>query len=278
MHPNKVVGLALFAVGIAAIVYLRAASAQKVPEPAAFRQLTTQEIQMALAVPQKDRGCTLTPLEFKPAMRLPKGVTIEYEGYMCMGGDDAFRYTFLQANTPPGKEILFACKTGVPAEPHTCGAAVIDKPYERVKEMEDWKVLNESWMLEIGDEERSSAKGKEYLAKLMPQLEATLVKCPIANPNDEQTYAWLGRISTKGKVNKSAILIVLAGPRSPDAGDTRAECILNAMRSASLPPSPDKNHVLLWNGWPAVLYWKHGPKGDQVWIDRASAEASNESN
>jgi hypothetical protein len=51
-----------------------------------------------------------------------------------------------------------------------------------------------------------------------------------------------------------------------------------ALKGVDLEIGKNEYVVLLWNGWPAVLYWKHGPKGDQVWIDRASAEASNESN
>lgn len=235
--------------------------------PQTYRLLSPQEIKIALAL--KNTVCEGTVPPFaKPGLPLPAGATIESEAYQCLNYDGKV-YSFVQAHTPRSKEILFICESapGWPpgwrwvTDPTACGAAIIDRPANRAIELEEGQSLASITDAQIGRDTRTTSEGWEYYRKVKLQFEPVMRRCAKSQPPDEdREFAWMGRVSPKGKVARTG---VISGRGAPQA--SYSNCINKAMQAVVLPTPPIRSaHDYFSGGWPVTIAWRHSNAGDRI--------------
>jgi hypothetical protein len=237
----------------------------------AFRKLSAEEIKAARALQHVNCNWSIPPW-IKPGLPLPSGVALESEGYVCITSGDSFVYDFVQARSPTGMEILFACKKNpspLPffkwiTNPKSCGVAVIAPPTARAAQVETARTLgldDRDSSLEV----RESPEGQEYYVKLRSYFEPVLRRCSKHAPTAVAGYVWLGRISTKGKVARSGMDVTTVGGNRSLERSAYAVCIVEGMKQLDLPVPPmGTGSYYLSGGWPIATMWKHDRTGDKI--------------
>jgi hypothetical protein len=237
-----------------------------------YRPLTAMEIKAALALPVKNHvtAAFLGNPGLKTVQPLPPGVSLEPDGYFIYVSVGPMSYSFLKAQTPPGKEVLFQCGGRLPwwawvEAPGACGVAVIDVPVAREAQLKEASRLT-GMDAELGNDDRRSPQGRAFTAKIRPRFEQVLRRCAMVEPSNGSTYAWWGRVSIKGKVVKSRVSVhqsrngTLYVEESP-----YFDCVSDGMKNLTLPEPPHLDDAILWlGGFPAAFYWKHERAGDPI--------------
>lgn len=226
----------------------------------AYRPLSAREIKEAMALPilnQRTAVFLVNP-GFKPGAQLPSGATLKRDGYYFMVVVGKITYSFLQAQTPPGNEVLFICDHGLPwwgwiAAPGVCGSAILRAP-DRTAQLEAYSKLT-AFDRGTGDEYRSTPAGRAYLTKLRPHFELILRHCAKSAPSEERRYAWMGRISGSGKIVRTGV----AADSAPYvATSPYFDCINEQARKEAAPFPPRSDGDIMWSGgWPVEFEWKH---------------------
>jgi hypothetical protein len=237
-----------------------------------YRQLTPNEIKTALALPIKDHATAafLGNPGFKTIQPLPPGVTLEPDSYFIYVGLGQISFSFLKAQTPAGKEVLFKCDHHLPwwawiEAPGVCGVAVIDVPPARAAQLKEASRLD-GVDAELGYDDRATPEGQAYMAKIRPRFELVLHHCSKVERPNGSTYAWYGRVSTKAKVVKSRVRVHQARNDTLYVEESPYfDCIAERMKNLTLPVPPHMPDAILWlGGFPAAFYWRHEKAGDPV--------------
>jgi hypothetical protein len=234
-----------------------------------YRQLTSDEIKTALELPinAHTTAAFLGNPGFKTAQPLPPGVALEPGGYFIYVASGKVTFSFLKAQTPAGKEVLFRCDHHLPwwawiEAPGVCGVAVIDVPPARAAQLREASRLN-GVDAELGYDDRATPEGQAYMAKIKPFFELVVRHCSKAEPPNGSTYAWYGRVSMKAKVVKYRVRVHQSRNDTPYVEESPyLDCIAEGMKNSTLPVPPHLPDAILWlGGFPAAFYWRH-QKGD----------------
>jgi hypothetical protein len=237
-----------------------------------YRHLTSEEIKQALALPIKDQATAafLGNPGFKTIAPLPPGVALQPDGYLISAVVGDTTYSFLNTESPLGKELLFKCGHGLPwwgwiEAPGLCGIAVIDVPAARAAQLKQASRLN-GMNAQLGDEERETPAGKAFMSKIEPLFALVLRRCSTVAPPTGSTYAWFARLSTKGKIVKSRVMIRTARNGAMYVDESPYfNCVDEAMKNQRLPEPTFLPGAVFWlGGFPAAFYWTHDKEGDRI--------------
>jgi hypothetical protein len=142
---------------------------------------------------------------------------------------------------------------------------VIDVPAARAAQLKHSSKLN-GMNAELGDDDRKTPQGKAYMSLIAQQFMLALHHCSTIEPATGSTYAWFGRVSTKGKAVKSQVRI-----STPRNGARYVEespyfdCVDEGMKNQMLPEPPFLPSAVFWlGGFPAASYWVHDKEGDHL--------------
>ena len=236
-----------------------------------YRPLAPESVKKALALADPNCETTVPPF-VKPGLPLPAGVTIESEGYSCFNYDGELLYSFVQAHTPAGKEILFVCQNAPVAppdwrwatEPTACAVALVDRPATRAAQVDEATRLTTRLDARKGIDSRTSSEGWDYYRQVKLQFEPIMRRCAKEQAVDERRYAWMGRISLKGAVSRTGVIAGSGGPPERAYSD----CINGGMRALNLPTPPmGSGAAYLSGGWPITIWWEHAAAGDRIVAD-----------
>jgi hypothetical protein len=247
--------------------------------PPTYRQLSPQEIQKALAAPRTKgpRECEVTDPSMAQRVRLPAGFSLRQEGYYCDVIAGKVIYSFVQTSEPAGKEVLFACAWNprlwpVPwymwaGVPKACGFAAVEPQPIRARQLADWAKLN-YWFMPDAVEPLQTREGKAYFNKLQPYFERVLRQCSKPVSEENRRYAWLGRISSKGRVVRTGVLITQSDDRHPETSPYM-ECMNEKMKAIELPAPPYVHRDMISDGgWPITFHWRRSGGVDELTSER----------